>query len=120
MTKPAIDTRNFTTTTDDTLVLASVSSSAEEELLAEWLDQQRSRHPETKIDVLRLPSRNAPPAELTALVEQLELDEDRSIVPVRVFWLPPPDRGRLAKMAGLLPGRDPYHPNERRQRHIRR
>jgi glycerol-3-phosphate O-acyltransferase len=37
---------------------------------------------------------------------------------VRVFWLPPPDRSRVAKLAGLLPGRDPYHPNQRQQRHI--
>src|SRR5262249_29367422 len=61
---------------------------------------------------------NAPPSALTALVEQLESGEDRSVVPVRVFWLPPPDRGRLEKVAGLLPGRDPYHPSQRQQRHI--
>ena len=40
------------------------------------------------------------------------------MVPVRVFWLPAPDRGRIAKLAGLLPGRDPYHPNQRLQRQI--
>ena len=39
-------------------------------------------------------------------------------MPVRVFWLPPADRGRIAKLAGLLPGRDPYHPNPRLQRQI--
>ena len=42
------------------------------------------------------------------------------MVPVRVFWLPAPDRGRVAKLAGLFPGRDPYHPNQRQQRHILR
>ena len=41
-------------------------------------------------------------------------------MPVRVFWLPPPDRGRIAKLAGLLPGRDPYQPNERQQLRIMR
>jgi glycerol-3-phosphate O-acyltransferase len=34
--------------------------------------------------------------------------------------LPAPDRGRVAKLAGLFPGRDPYHPNQRQQRHILR
>jgi glycerol-3-phosphate O-acyltransferase len=37
-----------------------------------------------------------------------------------VFWLPPPDRSRVEKVAGLLPGRDPYHPNQRQQRRILR
>ena len=62
--------------------------------------------------------------EQTALVEELqsgpESCDDRSVVPVRVFWLPAPDRGRVAKLAGLFPGRDPYHPNLRQQRHILR
>jgi glycerol-3-phosphate O-acyltransferase len=118
-TKPAADTGTFTTS-DDTLVLASVSSPVEAELLSDWLDRQRARHPETKIDVLRLPPRNSPPAALAELVEQLESDEDRSIVPVRVFWLPPAGGGRLSKWAGVLPGRDPYHPSERQQRRILR
>ncbi|EUA18147.1 glycerol-3-phosphate acyltransferase domain protein [Mycobacterium xenopi 3993] len=98
MTTSAADTGTFSTT-DDTLVLASVSSSVEAELLNDWLDRQRQRHPETKIDVLRLPPRNAPPGALAQLVEQLEADEDRSIVPVRVFWLPPP---RVARWVGWL------------------
>ena len=119
MTTPAADTGNFTTT-DNTLVLASVSSSTEQQLLTDWLDQQRTRHPETKIDVLRLPPRNAAPADLAQLVEQLELDEDRSIVPVRVFWLPAVGGGTLSKLTGLLPGRDPYRPSERQQRRILR
>jgi glycerol-3-phosphate O-acyltransferase len=119
VTTQAAETGNCTTT-DDTLVLASVSSPAEEELLNEWLERQHSTHPETKIDVLRLPRRNAPPAELAKLVEQLELDEDRSIVPVQVFWLPPVGGGTLSQLAGLLPGRDPYHPSKRQQRRILR
>ncbi|GFG75281.1 glycerol-3-phosphate 1-O-acyltransferase [Mycobacterium botniense] len=119
MTKPAADTGTFTTT-DDTLVLASVSSPVEAELLSTWLDQQRTRYPEATIDVVRLPPRNAPPAALAQLVEQLESGEDRSIVPVRVFWLPPAAGGRLSKLAGLVPGWDPYHPSERQQRRILR
>ncbi|MDI3313948.1 MAG: glycerol-3-phosphate 1-O-acyltransferase [Mycobacterium sp.] len=119
MTKPALDTGTFTTS-EDPLVLAAVSSSVEAELLSDWLQRQRARHPEAKIDVVRLPPRNSPPAALGPLVEQLESDEDRSIVPVRVFWLPPAGGRALSKWVGLLPGRDPYHPSERRQRRILR
>jgi glycerol-3-phosphate O-acyltransferase len=123
VTHPAADT-SAVLTAQDSLVLASMDTSVEMELVMDWLGKQRARNPETRVDVLKLPSRNAPPTALTALVEQLESGaesgDDRSIVPVRVFWLPPPDRGRIAKVAGLLPGRDPYHPNERQQRHILR
>ncbi|KZS58100.1 glycerol-3-phosphate 1-O-acyltransferase [Mycobacterium ostraviense] len=127
MTEPVADT-SAVLTAEDTLVLASMESPVEMQLIMRWLDEQRTRHPEAKFDVLRLPPRNAPPAALTALAEQLgcgpeadsECLEDRSIVPVRVFWLPPPDRSRVAKVAGLLPGRDPYRPNPRQQRRILR
>jgi glycerol-3-phosphate O-acyltransferase len=92
-----------------------MASPVEMELITAWVHQQRAGKPEAKFDVLKLPPPDADP---TALVEELESREDRSIVPVRVFWLPPPDRGRLAKVAGLLPGRDPYHPNPRQQQKI--
>jgi glycerol-3-phosphate O-acyltransferase len=105
-------------TAEDTLVLASMDTPVEMELVMDWLRDQRTRCPETKFDVLKLPPRNAPPAALTALVEQLESGDDRSIVPVRVFWLPPADRSRAQKVAGLLPGRDPYHPSARQQGRI--
>ncbi|MGH3635436.1 MAG: glycerol-3-phosphate 1-O-acyltransferase, partial [Mycobacterium sp.] len=117
MTAAAADTGTFATS-DDTLVLASVSSPVESELLADWLAKQRDRYPDAKIDVLRLPPRNAPPAALAQLVEQLELDEDRSIVPVRVFWLPRAGASALSRVAALLPGRDPYHPGDRQQRRV--
>jgi glycerol-3-phosphate O-acyltransferase len=117
VTTPPADTGTFTTA-DDTLVLASASSPVEGDLLAAWLDQQRARHPETKLEVLPLPPRNAPPGALAQLVQQLESDEDRSIVPVRVFWMPRADASALSRVAALLPGRNPYHPNERQQRHI--
>ena len=97
-----------------------MNSSVELELVMEWLDKQRARNPEARFDVLKLPTRNAPPTALTALVEQLESDDDRSVVPVRVIWLPPADRGKAATIAGMLPGRDPYHPGPRQQRRILR
>ncbi len=121
MTQPAADT-SAVLTAQDSLVLASMASPVERELVMAWVGQQRAGNPGAKFDVLKLPPLDAPPEALTALVEQLESgpesNDDRSIVPVRVFWLPPPDRGRVAKLAGLLPGRDPYHPNQRQQRHI--
>ncbi|BBX97266.1 glycerol-3-phosphate 1-O-acyltransferase [Mycobacterium lacus] len=123
MTAPAADA-SAVLTAEDTLVLASMETPVELELVMDWLRQQRARNPEARLDILKLPSRNAPPMALTALVEQLESGaesgEDRSIVPVQVFWLPPADRSRAGKVAALLPGRDPYHPNQRQQRRILR
>ncbi|MGH3561242.1 MAG: glycerol-3-phosphate 1-O-acyltransferase, partial [Mycobacterium sp.] len=117
MTTPAADT-STSTTTAEALVLAFVSSLVEAELLKDWLDQHRAAHPETNFEVLRLSPRNSPPAALAQLVERLERDEQRSIVPVRVFWLPRAGASALSRMAALLPGRNPYHPNERQQRRI--
>ncbi|MEZ0350366.1 glycerol-3-phosphate 1-O-acyltransferase [Mycobacterium sp. pR1184] len=117
MTQPAADT-SAVLTAQDSLVLASMESGIETQLVMQWLGQQRARNPDVKFDVLKLPPGDAPPTALNLLVDQLESGEDRSIVPVRVFWLPAPDRGRAAKLAGLLPGWDPYHPNQRRQRQI--
>lgn len=114
MTEPAART-SAVLTGQDSLVLASMASPVEMELITAWVHQQRAGRPEAKFDVLKLPP---PEADPTALVAELESGEDRSIVPVRVFWLPRPDRGRLAKVAGLLPGRDPYHPNPRQQQKI--
>ncbi len=123
MTEPAADT-TAVLTGQDSLVLASMASRVERELVTAWMAQQRVDKPEARFDVLELPSPTAPPDALTALIEQFETggaaSDDRLIVPVRVFWLPPPDRGRIAKLAGLLPGRDPYHPNERQQLQIMR
>ena len=75
-------------TTDDALVLASVSSPAERALLSDWLQRQRREHPDSKVDVLELPDGEPPPGVLARLVEELEADEDRTVVPVRVFWVP--------------------------------
>lgn len=119
MTQTAADT-SAVLTAHDSLVLASMESAIEKDLVTAWLERQRAANPDAEVDVLELPQPDAPASELAALAARLEAGADRSIVPVRVFWLPPADRGRIAKVAGLLPGRDPYHPNERRQREILR
>ena len=64
------------TATDDSLVLASVSSPAEQELLDDWLEQQRREHPDAKVDVLRLPDDDPPPGVLAQLVAELEAERD--------------------------------------------
>ena len=71
MTQPAADT-SAVLTAQDSLVLASMATPAEMQLVMEWLGQQRTRNPETRFDVLKLPPRDASPAAMTALVEQLE------------------------------------------------
>ncbi|KAA0083325.1 glycerol-3-phosphate 1-O-acyltransferase [Mycolicibacterium sp. P9-64] len=106
--------------TDDALVLASVSSRAELEMLDRWLAQQRLQHPDARIEVLQLPADDdPPPAVLARLVELLEADDDRSVVPVRVFWVPGglPTR---SKVVSLISGRDTYRPPEVLQRGILR
>ncbi|MCV7281192.1 glycerol-3-phosphate 1-O-acyltransferase [Mycolicibacterium flavescens] len=108
------------TPTGDALVLASVASPAERELLDDWLDRQRSQNPGSKIDVLQLPADDDPsPGVLARLVSELEAGEDRSVVPVRVFWVPGglPTR---SKVVALLSGRDTYRPPEILQRRILR
>ena len=116
--KLSIDDMAAFTATDDTLVLASVSSAAEQELLNDWLQHQRREHPDSNIEVLRLPANDdPPPGVLARLVELLEADEDRSVVPVRVFWVPGglPTR---SKVVALLSGRDTYCPPQLLQHRI--
>jgi glycerol-3-phosphate O-acyltransferase len=104
----------------DALVLASVSSPAELDLLNDWLRQQRAEHPQAKIDVLQLPSdAEPPPAVVARLVEELGSGDDRSVVPVRVFWVPGGLPTRV-KIVGLLSGRETYRPPEVLQRRILR
>jgi glycerol-3-phosphate O-acyltransferase len=58
-----------------------------------------------------------PGAELPA--EVLGRGDDTTLVPVRVAWLPEEHAGRrAARLADLLPGRDPYRPSERQQQRI--
>lgn len=104
----------------DALVLASVSSPAERDLLNDWLGAQRRQHPDARIEVLELPGDDdPPPAVLARLVGLLDSDEDRSVVPVRVFWIPGglPTR---SKVAALLSGRETYRPPQILQHRILR
>ena len=106
--------------THDALILASPSSPLELELLNHWLRRHRSENPDVDVQVLQLPTNNPSPQVLAQLVDLLDEDDNRSVVPVRVFWIPESGRSNLSKIAGLLAGRDPYRPNERRQRKILR
>jgi glycerol-3-phosphate O-acyltransferase len=118
MTSRPDDLASFTAT-DDALVLASVSSAAERELLDNWLRQQRKDHPDTKVEVLELAGEDPPPGVVAQLVESLSADADRSVVPVRVFWVPGGLPTRM-KLVGLISGRDTYRPPEILQRRILR
>jgi glycerol-3-phosphate O-acyltransferase len=107
--------------TDDSLILAAVSSPAEHDMLEDWIGQQRNRHPDLNVAVVQLPGEDEePPAGVIAqLVNELEDTEDRSVVPVRVFWSPGGLPTRV-KVVGLLSGRDTYRPPELLQRRILR
>ena len=62
-----------------------------------------------------------PPGDGAARLPQALLDRDPDVrlVPVRVAWLPEEHAGgRAARLADIMPGRDPYHPTERQQRRI--
>ena len=51
--------------------------------------------------------------------EVLDRGEDTVLVPVRVAWLPEERAGRrAARLADMMPGRDPYRPSERQQQRI--
>jgi glycerol-3-phosphate O-acyltransferase len=101
--------------TDDALVLAAVSSPVELELLDDWLQRQRQDHPHAHVEVLQIPANEPPPSMVAQLVKHLEADDQRSVVPVRVFWVPESHLSNRSKILGLLAGRDPYRPTERRQ-----
>lgn len=115
---PVDDLIDFSAT-GDALVLASVSSNAEFDLLNSWVDAQRRAHPDTKIEVLRLPGDDPSERLIAQLANRLSADEDRSVVPVRVFWVPGGLPTRV-KIVGLLSGRDTYRPPEFMQRGILR
>ncbi|WP_193047110.1 glycerol-3-phosphate 1-O-acyltransferase [Mycolicibacterium baixiangningiae] len=116
--KPPDDYYASFTTTDDALVLAAASSPAEVERLDEWLAAQRRDSPDVNVEVLQLPVDGEPsPSVLARLVEELQADEDRTVVPVRVFWVPAglPTR---SKVVALISGRDTYRPPQVLQRRI--
>lgn len=107
--------------TDDSLILAAVSSAAEHDMLEDWIRQQRDRHPELNVTVLQLPGDDGEPAAgvIAQLVNELDDGEDRAVIPVRVFWAPGGLPTRV-KVVGLLSGRDTYRPPELLQRRILR
>ncbi|AQA04408.1 glycerol-3-phosphate acyltransferase [Mycobacterium sp. MS1601] len=107
--------------TDDSLILAAVSSAAERDMLDDWIRQQRTRHPELDVAVVQLPGEDEepPPGVIAKLVNELSDGDDRSVVPVRVFW-PPGGLPTRVKVVGLLSGRDTYRPPELLQRRILR
>ncbi len=115
----AVDYITDFSTTDDALVLASVSSKAEFDLLNDWVRAQRRAHPDTRVEVLRLPHSDPAPQLVGELAERLEAMADRTVVPVRVFWVPGGLPTRV-KVVGLLSGRDTYRPPELLQRAILR
>lgn len=106
-------------TTDDTLVLASVSSKAEADLINGWLKAQRKAHPDTTVEALRLPPNDPSPQLVDELADKLNADEAREVVPIRVFWVPGGLPTRV-KLAGLIAGRETYRPPELLQRAILR
>ena len=115
----AVDYLTDFSTTDDALVLASVSSKAEFDLLNDWLRDQRRAHPDTRVEVIRLSHSDPPPQLINELAEKLNATDDRTVVPVRVFWVPGGLPTRV-KVVGLLSGRDTYRPPEMLQRAILR
>ena len=106
-------------TTEDTLVLASASSKAESALLEDWLHAQRRAHPDTRVEVLPMPHSDPSPQVIDRLIAELNSGGDRSVVPVRVFWVPGGLPTRV-KVVGLLSGRETYRPPEMLQRAILR
>lgn len=108
------------TATDDALVLAAVSSPAEIEFLDDWVRRQCRDNPAKHVAVLHLPAGHPTPEVVSRLVQELEGDHDRSVVPVRILWMPDSAASTRSRLTGLLAGRDPHRPKESRQRRIMR
>ena len=106
----------------DVLVLAAVASPVERELITQWLRRHRSAHPDWEIHSMELPLGSPAPDVIAELLDRLDGEgaDQRSLVPVRVFWMPGSDLPVRSKLASLLVGRDPYRSNVRRQRRILR
>lgn len=113
------DHRADFSSTDDVLVLASVSSKAETDLLNTWLQDQRHAHPDTAVAVVTFRGDTFAAQTTTALAEQLNISDDRTVIPVRVFWVPAGLPTRI-HLIGWLTGRDTYRPPEFLQRRILR
>lgn len=118
-TSPASDPAEATAPFD-TLVLAYVKSPVEADLVHEWLERYRDGRPDHRIELLELDPSQRSSGAMARLVGHLQRDERRSILPVRVFWMPRAEASALKRVAALLPGRNPYRPSERQQRQILR
>ncbi|MEO6794425.1 MAG: glycerol-3-phosphate 1-O-acyltransferase [Mycobacterium sp.] len=118
MTASPTTDHSASTAAGGTLVLAFVSSPVEADLVQQWLVRYRGTHPDVRTELLQFDPAVRPPAAMAQLVGQLERDDQRSILPVRVFWMPRAEASALSRVAALLPGRNPYRPSERQQRHI--
>jgi len=93
----------------DTVVLTQASTSTEGRLIADRIAAAGG----TARPPVSLGSPGGLPRSL------LDGDGDVRLVPVRVAWLPEEHAGRrAARVADLLPGRDPYNPSERQQLRI--
>ncbi len=67
--------------------------------------------------VVSLPPAGSPGARPPAGL--LDRADDTALVPARVAWLPEERSGRrAARLADMMPGRDPYRPSERQQQRI--
>ena len=97
----------------ETVVLTQASTPTEARLIAERIAAAGGTE--------RPPVSLGPPGNQGARLPGalLEDSDDVRLVPVRVAWLPAERAGRrVARLADLLPGQDPYHPNERQQQQI--
>jgi glycerol-3-phosphate O-acyltransferase len=104
---------------NDILVLASVASSVEGQLVDEWLQHQRHVRPDARIEVLRLPRGEPPRGVIAKLSARLQIAGERTVVPVRVFWTPAGLTGRSTLFA-VISGRDTYRPLRPLQRRVLR
>ena len=97
----------------ETVVLTQASTPTEARLIAERIAAAGG----TERPRVSLGSAGSQAARLPGAL--LEDSDDVRLVPVRVAWLPAEHAGRrMARLADLLPGQDPYHPNERQQQQI--
>ena len=96
----------------DTVVLTEAATSTEARLIADRIAAAGGAG-----RALRPPVSLGAPGGLPPSL--LDGDENVRLVPVRVAWLPEEHAGRrAARVADLLPGRDPYNPSERQQQRI--
>jgi glycerol-3-phosphate O-acyltransferase len=98
---------------EQTVVLVQAGTPTE----ARLIQQRVAEAGGAALPLVSLGPPGSPEAEVPA--EVTGRDDDTALVPVRVAWLPEEHRGRrAARLADMVPGRDPYRPSERRQQRI--